>query len=403
MNTNQNLNLKTVKKGITFLIPALNEEESIEYTINLCKQFSKKNSEIPYEILVSDNDSKDNTVSIAKKMGCNVVTETKKGYGANIINGIKNSKYEYIIFGDADGSYDFSDGRKFYDLLEDGFDLVMGNRFSNNKNYKMEKKSMPFLHKYFGNPILSFIARFMFQINITDFHCGLRAINKKSFKNGNIFLCKGMEFATEVVAIASKLRLKVAEVPIKLYVDKRKYTLPHLNTWRDGWRHLKFILTMSHTKIFTNLAIFLLLINLSFHLFYFLREFFELEILTNLNLVTSLFLNALSHVGLNLLILNIFLSKTVKTNYKIDFVENEILQSTLTKVSSDTYFKLAGIVLLILSYTSYFIFNTWLESKFTFLDLRSDILIYHIIVFSQLVPILLFFIKMGFINYIVLK
>jgi hypothetical protein len=160
---------------------------------------------------------------------------------------------------------------------------------------------------------------------------------------------------------------------------------------------------MSHTKIFTNLAIFLLLINLSFHLFYFLREFFELEILTNLNLVTSLFLNALSHVGLNLLILNIFLSKTVKTNYKIDFVENEILQSTLTKVSSDTYFKLAGIVLLILSYTSYFIFNTWLESKFTFLDLNSDILIYHILVFSQLVPILLFFIKMGFINYIVLK
>ena len=120
-------------------------------------------------------------------------------------------------------------------------------------------------------------------------------------------------------------------------------------------------------------------------------------------MVTSLFLNALSHVGLNLLILNIFLSRAHKTNYNIDFVENENLQNMLTKVNSDTYFKLAGIVLLIMSYAAYFIFNTWLASRFTFLYLESDILIYHILVFSQLVPILVFSIKMGFINYIVSK
>ena len=402
-NTYKDDNSNDTKNGLTFLIPALNEEESIEYSVNLCKKFSKKNPDIPYEILVCDNDSKDNTVSIAKKMGCTVITEKNKGYGSNIINGIKNSKYDYIIFGDADGSYDFSDSRKFYNLLEEDFDLIMGNRFSKENDYKMEKKSMRFLHKYLGNPVLSFIARFMFQINITDFHCGLRALRKKAFNNGDIFLCKGMEFATEVVVVASKLGLKVTEVPVKLYADKRKKASPHLNTWRDGWRHLKFILAMSHSKIFINFAVFFLIINLTFHVFYFLREFFELNFFTNLSLVTSLFFNALSYIGLNLIILSIFLSKTIKTNYNVTFVENEKVQTMLAKINSDTFFKLSGIVLLILFYSIYFIFNTWKESGFIFLDLNSTKIISHILIFSQSIPILLFLIKMGFINYIIKK
>tara|TARA_B110000977_G_C11089352_1_gene496101 strand:- start:2846 stop:4063 length:1218 start_codon:yes stop_codon:yes gene_type:complete len=403
INTHQNIISNSPKNGITFLIPALNEEESIEFTIDLCIKFSKKNPEIPCEILVCDNDSEDSTVRIAKKMGCTVIIEKNKGYGSNIINGIKNSKYDYIIFGDADGSYDFSDSRKFYDLLEKDFDLIMGNRFSKNKEYQMEKKSMRFLHKYLGNPVLSFIARFMFQINIADFHCGLRALRKKSFNDGNIFLCKGMEFATEVVAVASKLGLKVTEVPVKLYADKRKKASPHLNTWKDGWRHLKFILAMSHSKIFINFAIFFLTINWTFHLFYFFREFFQIDLLTNLSLVTSLFLNAFSYVGLNLIILSIFLSRTIKINYNVTFVENEKIQNMLTKINSDTFFKVSGIILLILFYTTYFIFSTWKESGFNFLDLNSPKIIYHILIFSQSIPILLFLIKMGFINYIIKK
>jgi len=388
-----------IRNGITFLIPALNEQESIKYTIDLCKKFLKKNPNIICEILVCDNNSTDKTVSIAKKNGCRVIIETNKGYGSNIINGIKKAKYNYIIFGDADGSYDFSDSKKFYELLEKDFDLVMGNRFSNKKSYKMAKNSMPILHRFFGNPVLSFIARFLFQIDIKDFHCGLRAIKKDSFYNGKIFICNGMEFATEVVAIASKLNLKVTQVPVKLYPDKRKSSSPHLNTWSDGWRHLKFILVMSHSKIFINFALFFLMINCSFHIFYFFREFLQLNILTNLNLVTSLFLNALSYVGFNLIILSIFLTNTIEKNYKIDFIKKEKIENFLTKINPDTYFKFSGIILLIIFYSIYFIFDVWKLSDYRFLDLNSNKVIYHILIFSQLIPILLFLIKMGFINY----
>ena len=391
------------KNGVTFLIPALNEEESIQYTINLCKNFSKKNPDIPIEILVCDNDSSDNTVSIAKKMGCTVIIEKNKGYGSNIINGIKNSQYNNIIFGDADGSYDFSDSLKFYNLLEKGFDLVMGNRFSKIEEFKMEKKSMRFLHKYLGNPVLSLIARFMFQIKITDFHCGLRGLKKESFNNGNIFLCRGMEFATEVVAIASKLELKVTEVPVKLYADKRKNASPHLSTWRDGWRHLKFILAMSHSKIFINLAIIFLIINFSFHFFYFLRETFQVNFLTNLSLVTSLFLNALSYVGLNLIILSIFLTRTVRSNYNFSFPQNEKIHNILSKINSDTFFKLSGVFLIVIFYSVYTLFGEWKLSGYNFLDLNSKKIIYHILFFSQSIPISIFLIKMGFINYLVSK
>ena len=391
------------KNGITFLIPALNEEESIEYTINLCKKFCKKNPDIPCEILVCDNGSSDNTVLIAKKMGCTVVIEENKGYGSNIINGIKNSKYNNIIFGDADGSYDFSDSLKFYDLLEKDFDLVMGNRFSKIEEFQMEKKSMRFLHQYLGNPVLSLIARFMFQIKVTDFHCGLRALKKDAFFNGNIFLCKGMEFATEIVAVASKLGLKITEVPVKLYADKRKSSSPHLNTWRDGWRHLKFILTMSHSKIFINLAIIFLLINLGFHVFYIFREIFEINFLTNLNLVTSLFLNALSYIGLNLIILSIFLTRVIRSNYNFLFPQNEKVQIFLTKIKSDTYFKFSGIFLLIIFYSIYFLFSEWRMSEYSFLDLNSKVIIFHILIFSQSIPILIFLIKMGFVSYLTNK
>jgi glycosyltransferase involved in cell wall biosynthesis len=403
MNLKNNQNYTSPKKGLTFLIPALNEEESIGYTIKLCKRFIKKNPKIPCEILVCDNGSEDKTVFIAKKLKCNVIIENQKGYGINIINGIKNSQYNNIIFGDADGSYDFSDSLKFYNLLEKGFDLVMGNRFSKIEDFKMEKKSMRFLHKYLGNPVLSLIARSMFQIKVTDFNCGLRALKKNSFNNGNIFLCKGMEFATEVVAVASKLGLKVTEVPIKLYADKRKNASAHLNTWRDGWRHLKFILAMSHSKIFINFAIIFLLINFGFHLFYLFREIFQINLLTNLNLVTSLFLNALSYVGLNLIILSIFLSRTIRSNYNFLFPQNEKIQNILTKIESDTYFKLSGIFLLIIFYSIYFLFGEWRISGYNFLDLNSKKITYHILIFSQSIPILLFLIKMGFINYLVKK
>jgi glycosyltransferase involved in cell wall biosynthesis len=402
-NTYQNTTSNSTKNGITFLIPALNEEESIEFTINLCKKFSEKNPEIPCEILVCDNGSKDKTVSIASEMGCVVIIEIKKGYGSNIINGIKNSKYDYIIFGDADGSYDFSDSRKFYDLLEKDFDLIMGNRFSKNKEYQMEKKSMRILHKYLGNPVLSFIARFMFRVDISDFHCGLRALKKQSFDNGNIFLCKGMEFATEVVAVASKLELKIAEVPVKLFADKRKKASPHLNTWSDGWRHLKFILAMSQSKIFINFGIFFVMLNFLIHLLYLGREFFQINFLTNLSLVTSLFLNGLSYAGLSLIISSIFLSQMTKKNYNASFVKNEKFQNMILKISSDTFFKFSGIFSLIIVYSAYFIFSAWKDSGFLFLDLNSTKLLCHIIIFSQSVPFLLFSITMGFVTYLIKK
>jgi glycosyltransferase involved in cell wall biosynthesis len=229
---------KSAKPEVTFLIPCLNEELSLGVVIEEI-QASFGNRGLHFEILIADNGSTDKSIEIATQLGARVISVPVRGYGAALINGIKNAHAKYIIMGDADGSYTFGDSNLMIQKLREGQDLVMGDRFAGG----IYPGAMPFLHKYLGNPVLSFIGRLFFGIKIRDFHCGLRGFNRKSIEALNLS-STGMEFASEMVVQARKKNLKISEVPVTLKPDLRDRA-PHLRTWSDGWRHLRFLLAQS--------------------------------------------------------------------------------------------------------------------------------------------------------------
>lgn len=222
---------------VSFIIPCLNESRTIVDVINECHKAGEKFES--YEIIVSDNGSNDGSQYLSNSNGAIVVNEKVKGYGAALKNGIKNAKGKFIIMGDGDKTYDFKDAYKFIKLLDNGFDLVMGNRFKG----QIQTNAMPPLHFYLGNPVLSALGRLFFGINIGDFHCGLRAFKKESIIKLNLE-CDGMEFASEMLIKASLLGLYITEIPTIL---RRGYKgrKAHLRTWRDGWRHLKYMLSFA--------------------------------------------------------------------------------------------------------------------------------------------------------------
>ena len=223
---------------LSFVIPCLNEAKTIQKVIHDCHQGGSKCNCI-YEVIVADNGSTDGSQDLAKKAGATVVPIAQRGYGAALQGGIHAAKGEFILMGDADQTYDFSQADEFLQNLEAGYMLVMGNRFKGN----IEDGAMPILHYYLGNPVLSFLGRIFFGIKVGDFHCGLRAFNKSKIYALRLN-CSGMEFASEMVIKASLLELPITEIPTSLRRDPpgRK---PHLKTWRDGWRHLKFMLSFA--------------------------------------------------------------------------------------------------------------------------------------------------------------
>lgn len=191
------------------------------------------------EIIVADNGSIDGSLDICAAEQIIVVKVATKGYGAALDAGIRAAKGEWIIFADADDSYDFSTIASFIPLLQQGNELVVGNRFGGN----IQKGAMPFLHRYLGTPVISFLGRRSFHVPLTDFNCGMRAIHKAAYEKLGM-KSKGMEFASEMIAKAGLNQLKIAEVPVDLYKDGRGRR-PHLRTWRDGWKHLRLILLLS--------------------------------------------------------------------------------------------------------------------------------------------------------------
>ena len=223
---------------LSIIMPCLNEESTLKSCIDKALAFLRR-SDIQGEIIIADNGSNDNSVAIALENGARVTHVPKKGYGVALISGIGHAHGEYIVMGDADDSYDFSNLDPFIQKLDEGYDLVMGNRFKGG----IKKGAMPFLHRYLGNPVLSFIGRLFFRVPIGDFHCGLRAFTKQAFDKINL-KATGMEFASEMVVKASMYHLKITEVPTTLSPDGRNRP-PHLSTWRDGWRHLRFLLLYS--------------------------------------------------------------------------------------------------------------------------------------------------------------
>ena len=223
---------------LTILIPCLNEEETLEKVIKKVKRYLKKNNlENESEILISDNGSVDNSIDIAKNNNVKFCICQDKGYGNAIINGINNANGAYIVMGDADMSYDFEEIDDFIKYLDEGYDMVIGNRFKGG----IEKGAMPFLHKL-GVPFLSYIGNLLFKTPVGDFHCGLRSFKKDKIKKLNLE-CGGMEFASEIICKAQFYNFRIKEVSIKLYKDQRNKK-SHLRTFRDGFRHLKYMILL---------------------------------------------------------------------------------------------------------------------------------------------------------------
>ena len=193
--------------------------------------------ESAYEIIIADNGSSDGSQEIAKRAGAKVVSISQRGYGAALLGGIAAARGKYIVMGDADCSYDFGEVPRFIAKLEEGFDLVMGNRFAG----EIKPGAMPWHHRYIGNPVLSSIGRSLYRTPCRDWHCGLRAFDREKFLALGL-VCSGMEFASEMVILASQGNLRISEIPIKLYPDGRERP-PHLRSVRDGLRHLKLMLT----------------------------------------------------------------------------------------------------------------------------------------------------------------
>lgn len=231
------------KVELTILMPCLNEAETLETCINKAMGYLK-NSGVVGEVLIADNGSTDGSQKIATDLGARVVPVGEKGYGAALLGGIAEARGSYIIMGDADDSYEFSDLEAYMTRLRDGADLVMGNRFQGG----ISAGAMPPLHRYLGNPVLSFIGRLFFRIKVGDFHCGLRGFNADSIRKLNL-RTTGMEFASEMVVRSSLAGLRMEEVPTTLKPDGRSRP-PHLRSWRDGWRHLKFLLMYNPRWLF---------------------------------------------------------------------------------------------------------------------------------------------------------
>lgn len=236
-------------------MPCLNEEETLSKCIVKALRSIEAHN-LNAEILIADNGSTDRSRLIANNLGARVIDVKEKGYGNTLRAGIFNSKGRFIIMGDSDDSYDFSDLMPFITNLRNGDDLVVGNRFKGG----IQKNAMPFLHRYLGNPVLSFLGRLFFKTPVKDFHCGLRGMNKSSIIELGLST-SGMEFASEMIVKSAINNLKVSEVPIKLYCDGRSRD-PHLNTWRDGWRHLCFLLVHSPKWLFLYPGLLFLLIGL---------------------------------------------------------------------------------------------------------------------------------------------
>jgi glycosyltransferase involved in cell wall biosynthesis len=220
---------------LTILMPCLNEEETVEKCVSEALSYLDK-SGVRGEVLVADNGSTDASVELAQAAGARVVQVEEKGYGSALRGGIASASGTFIIMADADCSYDFGNLDPFMAELRQGKDLVMGNRFAGG----IEKGAMPALHRYLGNPVLSFLARLFFRSKVGDFHCGLRGFRADAIRALNL-RTTGMEFASEMVVKAELAEYEIAEVPTVLRPDGRSRP-PHLRSWRDGWRHLRFLL-----------------------------------------------------------------------------------------------------------------------------------------------------------------
>ncbi len=237
---------------VSAVMPCLNEAETLALCIRKAQNAFVKLG-ILGEVVIADNGSTDGSIGIAENLGARVVHQSEKGYGAALQAGIEGARGEIVVMGDADDSYDWESLGDFVGKIQEGHDFVMGNRFQGG----IAKGAMPPHHRYFGNPVLSFVARVACHVPIGDFHCGMRAFTKRAYAQ-MAPRTSGMEFASEMIFNAGRNGLSIAEIPTRLFPDGRTRA-PHLRSFRDGWRHLRFILSYApdHVLLAPGLALFL--------------------------------------------------------------------------------------------------------------------------------------------------
>ncbi len=228
---------------VSIVMPCLNEAESLAPCVKAANEAIAK-AGVPGEVIVADNGSTDGSQELAESLGARVVNVKARGYGSALQGGFAAARGKYILMGDADGSYDFKHLDRFLEKLDAGADLVMGNRFAGG----IAPGAMPPLHQYFGNPGLSWMGRLFFGAPVGDFYCGLRAFRRDALPKLNL-QSPGMELGVEMVAKAALYKLNITEVPTTLSPDLRSRP-PHLRTWRDGWRTLRFFLLYSPRWLF---------------------------------------------------------------------------------------------------------------------------------------------------------
>ena len=239
----------------SIVMPCLNEAETLATCIQKAQRSLDENN-VAGEIIIADNGSSDGSQELAAALGARVVNVSARGYGNALMGGIAAARGKYVIMGDADDSYDFASLAPFISQLRAGYDLVMGNRFLGG----IKPGAMPPLHRYLGNPVLTTIGRLFFRSPVGDFHCGLRGFSKSAITNLDLHTT-GMEFASEMVVKATLHSMRVTEVPTTLSPDGRTRA-PHLRSWRDGWRHLRFLLLYSPRWLFLYPGILLMLAGL---------------------------------------------------------------------------------------------------------------------------------------------
>ena len=244
---------------LSIVIPCLNEADTLATCIEKAQRAMKEHG-ISGEIIVADNGSTDGSQEIGARLGARVVPVEAKGYGNALMGGIAAAQGKFVIMGDADDSYDFLEVPKFVDRLREGFDLVQGCRLPAGGG-TVKPGAMPFSHRWLGNPMFSAMARRWFGAPIHDVYCGLRGFTKAHYESLNQ-RCTGMEFATEMIIKSSLYKVKISEVPITLHPDGRKAHAPHLKTFRDGWRTLRFFLMYSPRWLFVVPGVLLILLGL---------------------------------------------------------------------------------------------------------------------------------------------
>jgi glycosyltransferase involved in cell wall biosynthesis len=223
---------------LSIVLPCLNEARTLPFCLRKAQAFLSRNG-VQGEIIVADNASTDNSAAVAASLGARVVYVPERGYGAALAGGIAAAKGRYVIMGDADDSYNFSDLMPILAMLREGYELVIGNRFKGG----IKPEAMRFQNRYIGNPVLSALGKLFFHIPINDFHCGLRGFERKAVLDLDL-RTTGMEYASEMIVRAALYGLKMTEVPVILWPDGRGHR-SHLHPWRDGWRHLRFLLLYS--------------------------------------------------------------------------------------------------------------------------------------------------------------